>query len=325
MPYASKEKKAAKDKQYRETHRKELKEYFQTRYRLIKQRDSINVSNILFKDDLSYTYTQNECLKEFEKIKQITGTFHIHEYLNKIVLTYQPHFYGKEKQLWNDNKNDIRQWLVNNRIKYINKNEFQLTDKDILRGFKISGKHIGYSHFHSNWIRGFINNYNITSIYDPCMGWGHRLLGAHDIRYIGNDIDKRTYDGNVKIASDFKLINKTFYNNDCTMFTPIENYEAVFTCPPYYNVEIYNNGTFQNLDKYKDFWNNTIKSSLKDGVKYFAYVINQAYIELTKQICIDNKLVHIEDIGLSLRYNHFQRTHNNHKKGEILVIFKTEG
>ena len=81
---------------------------------------------------------------------------------NKTVLQFQPHFYEKEKQLFrNDN---IRNKLIQNREKYLNKTYENISDIELLRGFKISGIHQGFSHFSPLWIKAFIEEFNIKSI-----------------------------------------------------------------------------------------------------------------------------------------------------------------
>lgn len=349
MPYADNVLKKQKEKEYRIQNKEKIKKYFQLRY--IKESGKLKTynlknyynnrdkrieqmrvyyinkhpTNILLKDDLKYEYNETECSKEFEKIKNRIGNLLTPIGLNKIVLTFQPHFFEHEKNIWKENPNNLRQWLVDNRKKYINKDEYHLNDKELLRSFKISGKYIGFTHFNPLWIKWFIENYNIKSIYDPCCGWGHRLLGANNIKYIGNDLDIRTYEGNKNICTKFNLTDKSFYNSDCTKFTPTDDYEAVFTCPPYNNVEIYSNGPYKNIDEYKDFFDKMVKKSLKSTVKYFVYVINNVYLSLTKEICYNNGLLHVEDKKLGIKYNHFQLSEGvNNTKGEYMVVYKTK-
>jgi hypothetical protein len=281
----------------------------------------INERSIRFQDDLTYDYTLDQQKKELINIHKKRGTFEASTSpYNKIVLSHQPHYYETEKRLWKENKNGLRDRLLANRLKYIYKNEYQINEKEILRGFKISGEYIGFSHFNPLWIKGFIEKYNITSIYDPTMGWGHRLLGARDIKYIGNDWDVRTYNGCKQICIDFDLKDKFLYNNDCSVFTPVEDYEAVFTCPPYFNTEIYDAKEFNDLSDYKDWWDKTIKCCLKPTTKYFAFVINHEYKDILNQVCTYNNLILLEEHALGRQLNHFQ-VNADVVKGEFLCVF----
>jgi len=265
---------------------------------------------------LDPSYTFDECKEEIKKISSLEGFFLDTNSYNKTILTYQPHFYEKENKLWNDI--NIKNKLLENRKKYLKKDNF--SSREILRGFKISGIYVGFSHFNPLWIKAFIKKYDIKSIYDPCGGWGQRLLGAKDISYIYNDWDLRTYNGVKKIIRDFNITNKVLYNNDCTSFIPIEDYDAVFTCPPYFNIEVYNNRMFKDINDFEKWWMKMIQCSIKNA-KIFAYVINHTYLNLTKIWCKNNNLIHIEDIDLGNKSNHFQKKCKINKK-EILVVFK---
>jgi len=221
----------------------------------------------------------------------------------------------------------MRRKLIENRIKYLNKKEEELTDRNLLHGFKISGLHYGFSHFNPLVIKKFIEEYNIKSIFDATGGWGHRLLGAMDIDYIYNDIDERTVEGCKEIFKifDFPNKNKVFYNEDASTFTPKEEYEAVFTCPPYYDLELYNHEkTSTNMyTEYNEWlnkwWYGVVKSSLKSSVKYFAFVMNDRYSEDMLNICIKNGLKLIKEIVLFNRKSHF----GSRTEEKLIILGKT--
>ena len=226
-------------------------------------------------------------------------------------------------------------WILKNRVYYLSEkkgNQLSLTDftdKKILQAFKITGLHNGYSHFSPLWIKEFIKQFNVKSIYDPCGGWGHRLLGAYDIEYHYNDIDMKTVKGCKNMSNHFKLNNKYFYNNDASLSVPNIKVDAVFTCPPYFNVEKYTheNTSTKKYPLYKDWlnvwWNNVVKQSLKTKPKYFAYVINNKFLNDTKEICENNGLI-LEfetTVGANIS-NHFQKKQNINKKSEVLLVLK---
>lgn len=270
---------------------------------------------------LSYAYTLSECKHEYDMICEKVGDLGSGHHLNKIVLTYQPHFYEVENNLWKNP--DIRDFIIENRMKYIHKDEWELNDKEVLRAFKISGKHIGFSHFNPLWIKWFIEKYNVSSIYDPCCGWGHRLLGAHNIRYIGNDLDNRTTEGLKKIITDFSMKDKTIYNNDCTIFSPPDDYEAVFTCPPYFNTEIYQGKIYESLEEFEIFLEKMFRNSMKPSVMVIGIVINQTYKDLLIKVANGLELDIIEQVELGTQINHFQRSGTN-RKAEHMIIFRTK-
>jgi thiamine kinase-like enzyme len=130
--------------------------------------------------------------------------------------------------------------LIENRVKYLKKDVSSLTHLDILNGFKRSGLFYGYSHFNPLWFKWFLNKFNVKICYDPTGGWGHRLLGALNIeKYIYNDLSMNTKLNVDRIIDFFKIKNVDTYCKDAKTFTPDDNFDAMFTCPPYFNVEKY--------------------------------------------------------------------------------------
>ena len=285
------------------------------------------VEFLLVKQGLPLYFPENVLKRELENISKQKGDFSRNPNQNKIIKKFQSHIYRKERELWNNPK--IREKLVTNREKYLFKNKIEITNQQFLQGFKISGIHVGFSFFSPLWIKAFIEKYHVKSIYDPCMGWGHRLLGAKDITYIGNDTCLETYQGNLNISKYFKMKNKIFYNNPAEEFIPEHNYDAIFTCPPYFNTEKYN-GENTSTEKYPDYeswlkgwWRKVIQNSLIRNPKYFAFVINNRYKEDMKSICIQEGLTILEEIPVGKNsLNHFQRLVNTSLKGEFLLIFK---
>lgn len=279
--------------------------------------------------DLYINYDIEELQKELSCFISKNGDYNSQPNKNKIILHYQwREFYKKELELWGENRFyhnlPLQSWIYLNRKKYINKDAINLTDLEILRAFKISGIYIGNSQFSPFWIKKFIEEYNIKSVYDPTGGWGQRILGSYNIDYIYNDINTNTYNNCIKMVNELDIPNTILYNNDSSKFTPNENYECVFTCPPYWNKEKYSDKGAENLN-YNDFliwWDQTIKCSLKNNVKYFAYVISNDLKEDMNKICIQNKLQFVEEKQLSNNYNHFQRNSINIKKGESIQIFE---
>ena len=165
-------------------------------------------------------------------------------------------------------------------------------------------------------------------MYDPCGGWGHRLLGAYknNITYIYNDFWEKTYTGVQSIGQFLKYKNVTYYNEDCSRYTPPEFYDTVFTCPPYYNTEIYNNKRYKNIDDYKLWWGKVIEHSLKPSVKYFAFVIGKKYKDMLISVTKNYRLKLFKEIGigtLSQKNNFLTNTPATGYR-EYLIVFTHE-
>lgn len=304
---------------------------------------------------LRIDYNYQTLRNELKNIITKPGNFSSGCHTNKITVTYQPHFYEMEQALYR--KSSTRRLILENLMKYLVRiYESDITDAEILRQYRISRICDGFSQHSPYWMKAFIEKYSPKFIYDPTGGWGHRLLGSWNLDYIYNDIDERSVAGVKKIYNDFKddalygtKAKKYFYNEDAAKLTPIEDYDCVFSCPPYYDVESYLHDKTSTVThpKYNDWlnvwWYNVVKSSLKPSVQYFAFIINNTYLEDMKSVCLrpEFNLEWVEDIFLNkeTNLNHFHRIPiekrvkmtdpekakiaiKNIKKGEHLVVLK---
>jgi len=266
---------------------------------------------------LNPSYSLEEQNREINNIRNHSGKLETRPFWNKTVLSHQPHFYEREKLLLQDPINWNK--LNENRIKYLNKSLDQLSERQILLGVRISGMLRGFSHFSPFWFKYFIEKYNPKIIYDPCGGWGHRLLGTlgTSSHYIYNDFDMRTFMGVMNIAKTHN-IEATFFNRKAEQFTPPLSYDAVFTCPPYYNVETYNNTEFQDIEDFKNWWISVVNNSSIHTVKYFGVVIDEKYFDHIN--CFGNlgyQLIENSVVGDIKNVSHF----GNGKTQERLYVF----
>lgn len=281
---------------------------------------SCNISRAKIIDKLEYKYNEKYLMNEFNNIINNNKNYNSLPQYNRIVLTFQEHFYEIENILWQDEK--IKEKLLINREKYLFKPRTEINQKELLRGFKISGIHYGFSHFNPFWIKTFIEEFNVKSIYDPCGGWGHRLLGAWNIKYYYNDNDYRTYSGVKNIFNKFKEYNKEeklFFNNNAEEFKLNKDYEAIFTCPPYYNLEKYlNKETSSNVfSNYNDWLNEWWRMVVKNAnpSKYFVFVISTKLSKDMIKICEEEGYNFDQIIPLGKSKSHF----NTNNSGDILV------
>ena len=196
---------------------------------------------------------------------------------NEIVKYFQQDtFFRYEKEIWNKDSQK-RNRLIQNREKYLNKTFEELDADDILSGFKRSGMYYGYSHFNPLWFKWFNEKFNVKTCYDPCGGWGHRLLGALNIeKYIYNDLSKTTKENVDRIIEHFGLKNIETHNEDARDFVPVCDFDAMFTCPPYFNVEHYECGDFKDMNEYDAFVDALFDVfKRKESCKIFGLVIRE--------------------------------------------------
>lgn len=195
-------------------------------------------------------------------------------------------FYKRELELWNKNPlrngkwGTVQAFLYANRYKYLNKLPNQLTDRMLLRAFRISGLHMGYTSFNSSLMRQVIEKYNVKSVYDPCAGWGERMMtcGKLGVLYEGCDINSELFEGYEKIAKLIDGFKPVLHNNDSANQLVVSDADAIITCPPYKGMEVYSDNGAENLgdEAFTAWWSDVVKNCSYSKAKVFAVQTNQA-------------------------------------------------
>ena len=88
---------------------------------------------------------------------------------------------------------------------------------------------------------------NGGTVYDPCIGWGGRLIGTmnRDIRYIGSDLNSNSVKNTSSIddfLSSYLSTDNMFFQIDASKVTRDmlpEKIDMIFTSPPYDDTETY--------------------------------------------------------------------------------------
>lgn len=228
-------------------------------------------------------------------------------------------FYEHELALWNNNAyrcdkwGTVRAFLYANRWKYIHKLPDELTDRMLLRAFRISGLYVGYTSFDNAMMLQVIEKYGVTSVYDPCSGWGERMAtcGLLGVDYEGCDINDRLVNGYNKLIGLIDGFKPLMHINDSAKQDVEHNVDAIITCPPYMDVEIYTDKGAEHYDKNKftSWWKDVVAKCSATNAKVFAVQTNQA--------CRDIFLSGMTNAGWKLseeltysnaRVSHFHRT-----------------
>ena len=229
-------------------------------------------------------------------------------------------FYKRELAIWNNADLKFQIELYLNRVKYISKLPDKLTDLEILRGLNISGKIKSYSVFNNSGLKYFIKKYNIQSLYDPCAGWGERLLtcASNNVKYFGIDINQTTVNNYKKLIDVYHLTDQQVICGDSSKIVNYEDYDATFTCPPYWNTEIYSDKGAENLsyDEFLSWWKQVIKNS---NTEYFAYQINNKYAEDMNK-CFENYKL-INTYTLRQQTSHFHKSNGQNLKSEYETVY----
>ena len=205
---------------------------------------------------------------------------------------------------------------------YLNKCPDQLSDMDIIRGLRISGVVKGYTTFDTKLMNQVVDDYSIDCVYDPCAGWGERLLlcAYKNIHYFGADINTSLADGYSRMCEDYKTTRQSVYigNGADMSFLDVSSYNncAVITCPPYFNTEIYSNQGSENYsyEAFLDWWRTIVENAFESGIRLFCFQINQKYKSDMQSI--------VESVGYvfdkEYNFKNNRVSHFNRRNGVIL-------
>lgn len=242
-------------------------------------------------------------------------------------------FYKRELELWNENQlrngkwGTVQAFLYANRYKYLNKLPHELTDRMLLRAFRISGLHMGYTSFNSALMRQVIEKYNVKSVYDPCAGWGERMMtcGKLGVSYEGCDINSELFEGYAKLAELIDGFKPVLHNNDSANQLVTGDADTVITCPPYKGIEVYSDNGAENLsdEDFAAWWGDVVKNCSYSNAKVFAVQTNQAcrsvFMDALVEQCWQLKEELVFDNN---QKSHFHRSNGNDKhEYESMLVF----
>ena len=190
---------------------------------------------------------------------------------NTIIRCYQKHFYDVKNHK-GESLNSL--WTKENLIKAFNnldKPNYTVNSSlsEIIRRVKFNPVTI-YSPIMT---KSILDKYNCRTIFDPCIGWGGRMVGTASFgsyEYIGCEPCVKTYEGlkNIcnKLGINAEIHNKPVedaINNELTDKT----FDMLLTSPPYYDLEVYSNEDTQSINRYPSY-QSWIENFIKPIIEY---------------------------------------------------------
>lgn len=272
--------------------------------------------------DTVYSYLPKRSLTELPVKNLSVGN------LSALAKHYQmPVFYEKELALWDLNpyltkshcRIPLQAFLYINRYHYLKKLPEKLTDAELLMGFRISGLYRGFTSFDARLMQTVIERYDIKSVYDPCAGWGERMLccALNSVRYFGVDVNRKLRQGYQNMMKDMCLIDQQIQFSSASLLKSFtEQFDAVITCPPYGNTEIYSNDGAENLSakEFAGWWDAVVSTALGSSCKYFCIQTNQKYRDIFSEPLLKRGFKLIDELVFSKN----PTSHMNRKNGQIV-------
>ena len=244
-------------------------------------------------------------------------------------------FYARELQMWEADEVHHRKWgrlrarLLANRLHYLGK--LPESALEIVRGLSISGEIRSYSTFVNTAMVAVLDEYEPTHMYDPCSGWGERLLtcAQRGVMYTGTDISEAVVAAHQGLIDRLGLANASVTLGDsATRDMRGGSHEMVLTCPPYGDTEIYTSQGAENLDDeaFLEWWKQVVSMSVAPSTRVFAFQISEKWRELMSTVALDvlgDQWYLADEIDASASRNHFQRARSRQKhRGETMVVFE---
>lgn len=260
--------------------------------------------------DSTSIYTDAECKKEIDNITKNDGKPNVRSKLNRMIYKFQPSFFETENRIWMHDPVK-RRYLIENRKKYLFKDEYMISDREYLSGMKISGIYKGYSHFNPLLLKWIVNNYfygTETELYLPCCGWGHKLLIANCVKSIyAIDNNDKIIDGLKNIVAFSQFENVEIQYDDASQVT-YSNSNSTFVCPPYFNTEIYKN-KYKTYAEYKRFLGLLLRKCFDESSsKKLGIVIDGKNVPPILEMYPDASVIDLNNMK-----NHFTACKNNNE------------
>ena len=244
-------------------------------------------------------------------------------------------FYARELQMWEADEVHHRKWgrlrarLFANRLHYLGK--LPESALEVVRGLAISGEIRSYSTFVNTAMLAVLDRYEPTHMYDPCSGWGERMLtcAQRGVTYTGTDISEAVVQSHQGLIDRLGLTDVDVALGDsATRDMRGGSHEMVLTCPPYGDTEIYTSDGAENLDDeaFLEWWKQVVFMSVAPSTRVFAFQISEKWrkrMSAVAQSVLGEQWHLVDEIDASASRNHFQRAQSRQKhRGETMVVFE---
>lgn len=268
-------------------------------------------------------YSRPAWTKSAQSMSQMAKWYHFDE------------FFKRELRMWEENgmvrRMNLRMFLYANRLKYEELNPYNVTDRVLINAMRISGLLRGYSSFDTTLMTRVLKKYDIKSVYDPCAGWGERMLACHvnNVSYAGVDINEGLRSGYEQMIEDLSIQNVDMCWADSSDVNVSDvDVDAVITCPPYGNTEIYTDKGAENLNptKFIEWWGKVVDIAVTTNAQYFCIQISQKWKKPMVEAIERHGFSVVEELCNNKgKVSHFNRVPGQEKKEfESFVVLQRD-
>lgn len=242
--------------------------------KFLKKSDMIDIMNYVnntYTQDFLKLFNTNIPFPYLNEDFQNQGDYGIIQHFHKSIFEAHRSGYPSPLEAWKNKDLVLKSAL--NRLKYIGR----CCPSDIIQGFNIAKIAPKVSVFSPNLAKQLILKYlpDVDTIYDPFSGFSGRMIGAYRCgkKYIGSDINSKHVSESNEIINYLNIQDSVNVSIDDILFTSIktlDNNDALFTCPPYNDKEVWNeHETFKNCDEWIDM------CMIKYACKKYLFVVDR--------------------------------------------------
>ena len=174
--------------------------------------------------------------------------------------SYFPHAWSvpvndRRTPLQNYEDDEIFRKIIQKRIQMGD----NMSDSGIRKTLKMYTGSQGVSNFRPTSAHAIIEHFTRAGdwVFDPCAGYGGRLLGAicANVNYTGVEPDERTWKGLMEIAETFRgyPYNQFIVNWVAESWAVGGGFDFAITSPPYYDTEKYSDAPDQSYVKFPTY------------------------------------------------------------------------
>lgn len=229
--------------------------------------------------------------------------------------------------LWGDHV--YMKKLIKNRFKYADR----ISDATMRKGIKLTRAAV--NNFKPSVARYVYSKYCVNGrALDYSAGYGSRMLGAMSLgfEYVCYDTCLETCKNLNEFGLFLKNNTRGNYRVHCcgseTLIEYVDYFGVAFSCPPYFDYEIYSEDPGQSIKLYSEYnewlvsyWKKTIQNCYKaliDG-GFFAVCLSPqqclSMIQFTKEVCDDLNLILVDEIKVPFKQVFYE------DKYEIIYVF----
>ena len=227
------------------------------------------------------------------------------------------------KSKYNGNKTPVEMWYDDNIMRRIiayrigcnsSGEVFDFSIKELIKGISAIR---GVVSFFKPIVAGciyqhYLINHNNPVVFDPCCGFGGRLMGFKSLypngTYIGVEPNVDTYNELNQLSNNYSNIQ--LHNTKIEDFNEEITYDIAFTSIPYYNLEVYsNNIEYGSFEEWKSIFIDKL-------LTYPRLLIN-----MSEELCIKLGLTQYIDTYLSNQTSHFDTSRKTKKEVIIKLNF----